>query len=178
MEAFDLQLDYRWYTELGTIAFSSVASRQTHYLTQSRAGQPMLENIGVSFMNPQGFTGTAELKWQHRGWTAGWMVRYYDDYLTANPALTANAAAIALQGNGGRVASQTYHDVFLNWKPQTSAGAFGQLLQGTEFQLGINNVFDEMPPFDAYLFSLAKTLHSPLGNPAGATYQLSMTKRF
>jgi iron complex outermembrane receptor protein len=178
VEAYDLQLDYERRTNFGTLGFSTVATRQTHFKTRSIASQPTLENVGISYNNPQGFTGSAELRWQHRGWTAGWLARYYDDYLTTIPTLSTNAAAILLQGNGGRVPSQTYHDLFINWRPGAFSGGLAQVLEDTEFQLSLRNVFDKMPPFDASLFNGVRTLYSPLGDALGTTWQISMTKRF
>ena len=179
VEAFDLQLDYNWPTQLGTFGFSTVATRQTHFRTQSLAGQPVLENVGVGFSNPLGFAGSAQLSWQHRSLRVGWLARYYDDYLTANPSLPANAAHIALQGNGGRVPRQHYHDFFVKWTPQPAGGGVvAQLLNETELQLGIRNVFDETPPLDAFLFNVLRTYYSQVGDAMGTTYQLSVTKRF
>lgn len=178
VEAFDLQLDYAWTTDLGTLSFSTVATRQMHLRTTTLAGQPTLENVGMTYNNPQRFTGNAELKWQHQGWTAGWLARHYDAYLTTNPSVPGNAATIALQGNGGRIPSQTYHDLFVSWIPELSGHAVSRVLAGTELQLGIRNVFDKTPPFDANVYNIFRTFHSPLGDPLGRSYQVAITKRF
>lgn len=178
VEAFDFQLDYTYSTSIGTFAFSGVATRQTHYKTRALAGLPELENVGIAYNSPQGFTGSAEVSWQHRGWSAGWLARYYDDYLTVNPTLATSVAALTLQGNGGRVPSQMYHDVFVSWKPGFSGqGALG-LLADTDWRLSVRNVFDEIPPFDANFYNVFRTYHSPLGDPRGASWQLAVTKRF
>lgn len=178
VEAFDLQLDYSRETALGTFGFSTVATWQTHYRTTGLAGQPTQENVGVSYVNPQKFTGNAELRWQRGAWTAGWLARYHHSYLTADPASPASAPAIELQGNDGRVPSQIYHDLYVNWVADLSERSVPKFLLGTEFQFGIRNIFDKLPPFDANYYNLVRTFHSPLGDPLGATYQLTITKRF
>jgi iron complex outermembrane receptor protein len=178
VEAFDLQLDYSFSTGFGTFSLTTVASAQPHYETRSLPGQPTLENVGYGFDRPQKFTGNAELRWQHAAWTAGWVARYYHSYVTENPAIAgpATEAAIRLQGNGGVVPSQTYHDMYVAWRP---GEVFQQgLLSGTEVQLGLRNVFDEMPPFDASIFAIYGYHHSPLGNALGRSYQISLAKRF
>jgi len=178
VEAFDLQLDYSLETDVGTFSLATVATRQNHYTTTAIPGQPPLENVGVSYANPQRLTGNVELRWQHQAWTVGWLARYYDDYFTANPAAASSAAALALQGNGGRVPSQTYHDLYVSWVPDLSGRSVPGFLFGTEFQIGIRNVFDKLPPFDASVYNTFRTFHSPLGDPLGTSYQVAVTKRF
>src|SRR5690606_20982109 len=133
---------------------SSAATWQTHYRTRALPGQPELENVGFGYNNPQKFTGNAELRWQRGAWTAGWLARYYHSYLTSIPGMPTSAADIALQGNGGRVPSQIYHDVYVNWVPDLSERGAPGFLQGTEIQLGVRNVFDKLPPFDAAFFNV------------------------
>jgi iron complex outermembrane receptor protein len=178
IEAFDMQVDYEWSTRLGDFHFSTVATRQTHYLTQSLVGEPMLENVGLSYSNPQEYSGSADLSWTHRGWTASWLARYYDGYLTQNPLFGTGASAILLQGNGGKVPSQTYHDVYVHWSAEQSLAAPGPILSGTEVRFGIRNLFDKTPPFDATVYEIFRTFHSPLADPVGTSYQITLTKRF
>lgn len=178
VEAFDLQLDYSFSTDFGTFSLTTVASAQPHYETQSLSGQPTIENVGYGFEKPQKLTANAELRWQHAAWTAGWVARYYHSYMTENPAVVGPAtdAAIRLQGNGGVVPSQTYHDMYVAWRPGETFQP--GLLSGTEVQLGLRNVFDEMPPFDASIFAIYGYHHSPLGNALGRSYQIALAKRF
>lgn len=178
IEALDLQVDYSLTTEFGTFSVSGVATRQLHLKTTTLDGQPTLENVGVTYNNPQRFTGNAELKWQQHGWTAGWLARHYDAYLTANPSVPGNAAVIALQGNDGRVPSQTYHDLFVSWTPELSPRSVPRFLLGAEFQFGLRNVFDKTPPFDANVYNLIRLFHSPLGDPLGRSWQVAVSKRF
>jgi outer membrane receptor protein involved in Fe transport len=178
VEAFDFQLDYELPTRFGTFGFSTVATRQTHYETRAMSGQPTFENVGLTYFNPLGFSGTAEITWRQRAWSAGWMARYYDDYLTVDPNAVANAATIQLQGNGGRVPSQLYHDVFLSWSFDDAGLADGSLFSGTTVRFNVRNVFDEMPPFDAWFHSLYRGYRSPLGDSLGANWQLAVSKRF
>jgi iron complex outermembrane receptor protein len=178
VEAFDFQLDYTFSTAIGTFAFNGIATRQTHYKTRALASLPEVENVGITYSSPQGFSGSGELSWQHRGWSAGWLARYYDDYFTVNPSLITSAANLTLQGNGGRVPSQMYHDVFVSWRPGFSGEGAARLLADTDWRLSVRNIFDKVPPFDANFYNIFRTYHSPLGDARGASWQLAVTKRF
>jgi outer membrane receptor protein involved in Fe transport len=177
-ETLDLQLDYALETAIGTFSVSGVATRQMHLESQALASLPIQENVGLSYINPQEYVGNLELKWRHHAWTASWFSRYYDSYFTADPAVASNAAHIRLQGNGGRVPSQSYHDLTVNWASDYSGRDVSGFLTGTEFQLGIRNIFDKTPPFDANIYNTVRTFHSPLGDPLGRTWQAAITKRF
>lgn len=74
--------------------------------------------------------------------------------------------------------SQTYHDLFVTWISELSGHTVSRALAGTELQLGICNVFDKTPPFDANVYNTFRTYHSPLGEPLGRSYQVAITKRF
>jgi iron complex outermembrane receptor protein len=180
VEAFDLQLDYSWATRLGDFHFSTVATKQTHYKTQSLAGRPELENVGREYLNPTEWNGSADLTWRWRGWSAGWVARYVDSYLTVNPdvpsPITANA--IRLQGNNGVVPSQMYHDVFVKYAFGESGAAPVSFLADTQIQLGIRNLFDELPPFDARYYQVLSEYYSPRGEVLGRTFQFTLQKQF
>jgi outer membrane receptor protein involved in Fe transport len=178
VDAFDLQFDFTRATSLGTFRLSTVATAQTHYKTKSLSGQPMFENVGFTFEKPQKYTGSAELGWERADWAAGWVTRYYHSYMTQDPAVPGTAGNIQLQGHGGLVPSQIYHDLYVTWRPGHATDMPSHLLEGVELQLGLRNIFDRTPPFDAFAYSLYGMFHSPLGDPLGRNYQLSLTKRF
>ena len=178
VEALDVQLDYTRETPIGTFTLASVATWQLTYETEALAGQPVIDNVGLTYNNAQRFIGNAELRWSKGGWTAGWLARHYASYWTANPDAPSSAAALALQGNGGRVPAQTYHDFFVSWSLDSQNANAPAWLRGAEVQLSVRNVFDKLPPFDANFYNVFRTFHSPVGDARGATYQLSLTKRF
>lgn len=152
VEAYDVQLDYRWDSaSLGTFDLFAVATWQPHFKTQVLSSLPIVENVGVGGVNPLKFKANAGLTWNYQGWTLGWTARYFDSYLVANPAVPSNADRILAQGNDGRVASQAYHDLYTSYRFGQSGG--GSMLDSTlfanaEVSLGIKNVFNRTPPFD------------------------------
>jgi len=107
------------------------------------------------------------------GYTAGSVPTYA--LFSGNNPLTL-ASYIAAQGNGGRVASQIYHDVLLKYQIGTNAGGWGgNSLSGIEVQLNLRNVFNHEPPFDAMNTA---GFYSVFGDPRLASYSLTLKKKF
>jgi outer membrane receptor protein involved in Fe transport len=79
------------------------------------------------------------------------------------------------QGNGGRVKSQNYHDLFVTYRVHGSAAA-PAFLAGTEWQLGVRNVFNTTPPLD--VSNAFGGYYSGFGDPRLASYYLSVKKSF
>ncbi|MBL8267708.1 hypothetical protein, partial [Steroidobacter sp.] len=79
-------------------------------------------------------------------------------------------------GNGGKVKSQIYHDVFGKVRFESDTGSMlGRVLDGLEVQAGIRNVFNKSPPYDTvngYQF------YSWLGDPRLATYYITLKQSF
>ena len=171
VEAYDIQVDYRKATgNLGAFDFFALTTSQTHYKTQDLASLPVLENVGVTSTNPVKFKGTAGLTWNYGQWTLGWNTRYFDSYWV-NATHTFNVN----QGSA-RIPSQIYHDAFATYRfGRSSSAHFGsQLLSNTEINLGIRNVFNAKPPFEAVNFATA--YYSYFGDPRLASYYLSVRK--
>lgn len=89
-------------------------------------------------------------------------------------------STVAAQG-GEDLPSQIYHDIFLSYafgKLEAGEGAWRRagmrLFSGMSVQLGIKNVFNTWPPFDAG-FSFYT---SPYGDPRLRTYSVSLRKEF
>ncbi len=169
VEAYDLALDYQLETDhLGTFDFFTLATRQTHYLTQLVPTEPIIENVGTSgFLTslPLELKGNGGVTWKYRYWTLGWCVRYFDSYRLTN-------ATHVLNQGAARVPSQTYHDLFASYQLSKLPGFFS----GAEVQLGIKNVFNEEPPYDGTFSTFS--LYSPLGDPRLAVYSLSVKASF
>ncbi len=98
-----------------------------------------------------------------------------------NPVSASSIALFRSQGNGGKVESQVFHDVFVRHRFGTSmsmsesASLGSRLLDGLEVQLGIRNVFNTKPRFDV---SNGFTYYSWLGDPRMATYYLTLKHYF
>lgn len=194
LEAYDIQLDYRLETKsAGTFDFFAVATRTMHFKTQVFSGLPVVENVGTSTSNtaifassfggnyPLKFKGNAGVTWKRGAWSAGWTIRYFDSYgLLLNSGGLPTAAIILAQGNGGRVASQAYHDAYVGYRFGPGSGASGQglkaagakLLQRTELLIGVKNVFNKSPAFDM------TARYNGYADPRLASYYISLKKQF
>lgn len=179
LEAWDVQLDYRWDTEArGAFDFFLVGTWQPRYAIQLISGAPVVDYVGLGAVNPLEFKGNAGLTWNLSAWRAGWNLNYFDSYRAAPPEQWHTDMAMANQGNGGRVPSQIYHDVFVNYDfALSNANGIPGWLSGTQVQLGIRNLFNKRPPVDMGA-EYSHAYYSPFGSPRMASYYLAVTTRF
>lgn len=165
----DFGLDYRFDTgAYGDFRFTSSATWFDEFLTQTTLGAPLRDRVNqVADNGPLKFKANASLAWSLRGWSAAWSTYYfgsYDQYAVGNN--------LYVLGQGGAsVPSQMYHDLLVGYR-FAEAG----LLSDVDVQLGIKNVLDEVPPFDAYYSVTA--FYSPFGDPRLRSYSLSIAKSF
>jgi len=131
---------------------------------------PLVEYIGTPGYVK--FKAAAGLSWDYRQWTAGWSARFVESSLQ-------RAAYVAQQG-AARIPSQHYHDVFVARRfPQAAAGDavwWRRALSRSELQVGVQNVLNKTPPFDAYYSP--NYLISRYGDARLATYTLTVRKHF
>jgi outer membrane receptor protein involved in Fe transport len=169
LEAWDFSVDYRLTTaSLGTFDFYALGTRQPHFETQLLPGQPYVENVGITAGYPSKLKGNVGVDWSNGRWLAGWTARYIDSYLVST-----NAGVRLSQGGDGRVDSQLFNDVYAGYR----TGGLGlQWLSNIEVRLGVRNVFDEAPAFDAG--NSSNLYYSFYGDPRGATYYLSLKSNF
>lgn len=180
VDAYDMQLDYHKETDrFGTFGFFALATWEPHYKTQLAPSLPVVENVGIEVSDsiPVKIKANAGLTWDYRHCTLGWNARYFDSYLVADPTIPQSAPLLLSQGNGGRVPSQIYHDVFITYRIGKASGPSlgAKLVANTEIQLGVRNVFNKEPPFDA---SFSGGYYSPLGDPRLSSYYLSLRHSF
>lgn len=179
VEAYDLQLDYSLQTaNYGSFTFSAIATWQTKLDVQTSPSSAVIDRMGwvSNFDTPLDLRGNVSAEWSVRQWTLGWTSRYVSSYYVANPDLSTSAQAFQVQGDGGRVPSQTYHDVFAKYRvdPGAASGKVASLLDGLQIQAGIRNLFNSRPPFDMS----ARGYYSYLGDPRLATYYVTVRKSF
>lgn len=174
VEAYDIQVDYSIHTaRAGTFDILAISTWQSGYQTQLLPSLPLLERVGIGSENPLKFKGNVGVTWRHRNLTFGWIGRYFHSYLTADPAGSVfEQNAVLLQGNGGRVPSQFYHDLFVQYR----FGDMPRALRSTEVNLGIKNVLNTDPPFDANPFNAQ--YYSYYGDPRLASFYLSLKVAF
>lgn len=173
LESYDVALDYSTGpTGFGSFDLFAMSTWQTHFQTQLLPGLPIVENAGIGggFLSiPLKFKAVGGLTWKRGRFTAGWTTRYLDSYLAST-----NATVRLSQGNGGRVASQVYHDVFASYRVGQKQDRL-ELFGGTEFTVGVKNLFNASPPFDAGNPTL---LVSTLGDGRLAVYYVSVKRAF
>ena len=167
VEAFDTQIDYRFETEQsGSFDFFTIATWQTHFEQQLLPTTPIVENVGITSSFPLKFRGNAGVTWNRGPWTLGWTARFFNSY-----GVSTNATILLNQG-AARVPRQDYHDAFVQYR----LGESVPVLSRAEVQLGIENIFDQKPPFDANNSAIG--YYSPYGDPRLASYYLSLRLNF
>ena len=170
-ESFDASVSYSRQTAgRGMWNLWAQATSWQHYQVQVTFNAPLVEYIGTPGYVK--FKAAAGLSWDYRQWTAGWSARFVESSLQ-------RAAYVAQQG-AARIPSQHYHDVFVARRfPQAAAGDavwWRRALSRSELQVGVQNVFNKTPPFDAYYSP--NYLISRYGDARLATYTLTVRKHF
>jgi outer membrane receptor protein involved in Fe transport len=183
---FDLAFDYTMPVgRFGTLQWFALGTITQHYRTQTFPDFPVEEHLGLVTSQSLAVTGSsypikrkgnAGAVWNYQQWTAGWSARFFDSYTIDAAQVFGGGAGIALaQGHDGRVASQTYHDLFVTYRIPHSNFA-GGLLTNTEWQLGIRNLFNTRPPLD--VSNASGGYYSGFGDPRLASYYVSLKKAF
>lgn len=153
-ETFDLSASYRRETpHLGTFTFSSLATITNHFKQKTTYAQPMVDYAG--------FTGyalkqsaNASLNWDFRRWTVALTSHYYSQLKVYGPPLTTSTVYFEEQG-GATVPSQIYTDLFVAYRFKTETErkrVADRLTRGLEIQIGVTNLFKQIPPFDTSSF--------------------------
>lgn len=195
-EGWDLSADYRRRTPWGTFSVSAVESIMLHLKTQYSLTAPDYD--AVDFPSEQGgvkYKSNFRAVWTRKNWTLGWTTNYYASYKQNGAAGGPIAAQRIAQGRtpfttytvrqgGDTIPSQIYHDAFVSYafgrsdtegksRPQKIVG---HILDDVTLQLGVRNVFNRLPPFDA--FYETNYYLSPYGDSRLRTYWLNVIKKF
>jgi iron complex outermembrane recepter protein len=172
VEAYDLALDYRLDTNsLGVWTLSAAGTRQVHNKQQVLPDNPTIENAGVSsalgFSGGLRWRGNAGLSWDYRQWSMAWTTTYFSKYW-----LLPERTIYPDQGSA-TVPRQVYHDLFARYR---LAPAAFRWLGDVEIQLGVKNIFNRAPPFDAT--GGDGFYYSFFGDPRQARYSLGIRTSF
>lgn len=177
VEAYDIQVDYTLETgRFGSFHPYVIASWQPHYKNQILPTSPVVDSVGFDGA-PLEWRGNIGVDWQAGPWTLGWNAQYYDSYFVYSASGSAETNATATLNQGSAVIpSQIYHDLTASYRFRDSAYFAQGLLAGAEISLGIQNVFDEIPP----ILATASTGggYSTYGDPRLRRYTLSARVRF
>jgi iron complex outermembrane receptor protein len=174
---FDLTIGYRWRTEsLGEFDFSLAGTRIKTYQVQSGFDEAMTELVNkVAAGGPLQTRANAALTWDVKNWNLGWMMSYYGEHSQYDE--FGETRYVSAQGSRS-IPSQSYHNVSVGYEVPGEGGSAwaGNALSGVSVQLGIRNVFNKVPPFDAYYNS--SYYHSPFGDARLRSYYLTLAKKF
>lgn len=165
INAYDLSLSYQGSpSQFGQVSFASRATRTLHYIEQLVPASPSQERAG-NFGSLK-WVANASIEWSLRNWSAGWQTQYYDGYW-----LSPTHAINVSQGSAS-VRSQTYHDLFVEFRSAKSPGY--DVFSDVKVLFGVRNVFNKEPP----IVVTEATGYSPVGDPRLARYYLSLEKSF
>lgn len=171
-EFIDIQGTYEWKaSRAGNFEFYATATRSLHLQRRVNPLAPLVENVDAGG-GPLKWRGNLGLTWRHGVWSAGWNMQYYSDYSvpTAGAAAATAQAQIALQGSS-RISAQRYHDIFVRY----SLGRVDHtLFANTSISVGIQNVFDSLPPYAVNNGGL----YSAYGDPQLRRFQITLKRDF
>jgi iron complex outermembrane recepter protein len=186
-DGWDVNVDYRKKTALGTFNLHAGATIVAHLKKPNAPGAPLLDYVG--YVNSGGVNkvkGNVALSWYLGShWTVGWRTVYYDGYKQAgapgdpvyNGAINPTPITTSLLPQGRTtIPEQIYHNVFASYK-FGEAQSTRHVLRGVTIQVGINDLFNTAPPFDANS-SYAPYYYSPFGPHTLRSYILKIRKAF
>lgn len=185
-DGWDANFDYRRKLGRATLNLHAGATVVANLKKPNGPGAPLLDY--VDFVNSGGVNklkGNVALScYLGTHWTVGWRTVYYDGYKqagvpgdpvyngAANPTLITTST---LPQGGYRIPEQIYHNVFTSYNFGTAQRL--HVLNGINIQLGINNLFNTAPPFDAHA-NYAPYYYSPFGPHVLRTFLLKIRKAF
>jgi outer membrane receptor protein involved in Fe transport len=185
--AYNLKLDYTLGTSLGRWDLSAVATTLQHYRLQSTIGGLSVEQLSNPNATTTGtspaiakFKGNMSLDWTKGHFTAGWLARYVGPYTDGSR--YGIGGAFPTQGTvNGWVSSQIYHDAYVGYK-LGKAGLgdawWRKALADTSVQLGVRNIFNKIPPYDAVAGANGLYNYSTYGDIRLASYYFTFKKAF
>ncbi len=186
-DGFDFSVDYRKKTAVGTFNFHSGATIVEHLKRPPAPGGPMVEYVG--FVNSGGvdkFKGNATLSWYSgRHWTVSWNTTYWGRYKQTDApsdpeylgASTYKPITTQILPQGANfIPSQMYHNLNVSYAFEDSK-RFKHIFNGTTLSVGINDIFNTAPPYDANV-TYQPFYYSPFGNVLLRNYVVKIRKEF
>jgi iron complex outermembrane receptor protein len=181
IQAYDSQLEYVVETErFGSFRPYLIATLATRFERQVLPTSPLYDVVGFSDSGaPLEWRGNFGLDWERGRWGASWATQYFDSYSItyADPNGESSNAPLVLNQGTDRIQSQMYHDVQVRFRfgddAETSAA-----LAGTEFSLGVQNVFNHSPPIVVSYFGEPEGGYSQYGDPRLRRFMFTVRKQF
>ena len=181
VEALDLQFDYehhseRWGSFRPYLAATHALSFERQILPTDRA----FNSVGYGELgSPLEWRGNVGLNWAYNdSWSLDWNAQYYASYKItyADPNRAPQNDLLRRNQGGESVPSQMYHDLSVRYRFQPSTALAGGLLDGLEVRLGVQNLFNEIPPVVASMTFENVGGYSYYGDPRLRRYSLSIKK--
>ncbi len=178
MEAFDIQVDYRWETPFGSFAANVLTTLQSHLTQQVTPDGATMETVGYS-NGPLKWRANAGLRFSRGNWDLAWNLQYYDASRVYTSSATMGLRDRLVLGQGSAwIPTQTYHDIYGRYRFENAAGFAGGLLENTELQVSVQNVLNTSPPILAIANSYAIAGYATEGDARLRRYAIAITKRF
>ena len=190
MKAFNWAFNYRRQTEVGTFELSDTATVIEHLQKQAAFKGPLLEYVGYSVSGgPIKTRNNTTLSWRRKQLSVAVTSRWTDSYkqvgIPGDPrysgaplgSYTPLTTYYLAQGSF-TIPSQIYFDLFASWNfgPPISGHGLKNWTEGLTFSVGLHNLLNKIPPFDAYYDT--PSYYSPYGNPRLRDFWVSVKKDF
>lgn len=184
---FDLTLEYRRATGLGTFGVRARGTAIKYDLRQYTIGSSLLNYVGFPAEGGEAkYKASATASWDYRGWELGWTATYVGSYFQGygspgSPFAAQNGPLTTFtDAQGGfSIPHQTYHDLFASYSvgeaPPGGSHIARAFISNAVVSIGVKNIFNTLPPFDAYNIPY---FYSTYGDPRLRTYQISFKKGF
>ncbi len=176
IDSYDVQGDYLWETPYGEFNAYLLATWQPHFKRRLTGTAAVVEYAGNSGNSALKWRGNGGINWRRGPLTIAWNLQYYDSYLVfrADDSVGTVESKVLNQGSD-TIPRQVYHDLLAEYRFE-QAGRFGSLLADTELTVGIQNVFDKVPPVIAS--GRLYGSYSFYGDPRLRRYSISLRKSF
>ena len=187
-KGWDLALNYHIPTTIGTFNLRGAATRIDHNLEQFTVDSPSYDYAGAPLSDggQDKWKANGSVSWANQRWVVNWNTTWYGSYPAAGSAAelqvggSINPTLLMAQGSD-HIPSQIYHDLFVSYgfgqashadaRPTWGASA----LDGLKIELSVHNVFNKLPPFEAYSQPFYA---SYFGSLRLRDFQLSLIKQF
>ncbi len=182
VSGWDFKAAYAFETGANDFTVTAQATHTRKYLRQLVPTDPRINTVG-DLANTRGevplkWSGRAALEWQRGGWGANWSARYTDSFRgdTTTPNAYDALLGIFRSGlDGAAIPSRIEHDVQVRYRMGQAGGALGDFLNGAEWMLGANNVFDKAPEL---ITSAGSQWHSFYADPRQRFVYFQLKKSF
>lgn len=173
VRAWDFRLDYRFQlSRFGEFSLHAVGTRQTRFERSLLAGDAFISSLDFAD-GPLRWRGNLGAAWTLGGLSVSWNMQIYNSYRLCGSTNSASNCATKVANQGAdRVPSQSYHDLYVRYE-----FGDGSILANTDIAVGINNLFNHLPPVIGQSLAVDGT-YSPYGDPRLRRFVASLRRRF